>query len=59
MMALCYVLSVAREFYFVPGKVENWIIILDASGLGLLSFPFKVKSECLIKIFIEYRLSRK
>jgi len=45
MMALCYALSVAREFYFVPGKVENWIIIIDATGLGLLNFPFKVANK--------------
>jgi len=40
--ALCYALSVAQEYYFVPGKVENWIIMIDASGCGLLNFPFKI-----------------
>jgi len=40
--ALCYALSIAQEYYFVPGKVENWIIMIDTTGCGLLNFPFKV-----------------
>lgn len=41
--ALCFVLSVAKEYYFVAGKVENWVVLIEAGELGLFNFPFKVK----------------
>jgi len=40
--ALCFVLSVAKEFYMVPGRVENWVIMAETSGLGFEDVPFKV-----------------
>ena len=27
---------------FVPGIVENWIVILDINGSGLFNTPFQV-----------------
>ena len=39
---LCYVLNVVRDHCFVPGKVENWRIIIETNSVGLMNFPFKV-----------------
>jgi len=41
--ALCFVLDVVRKCYFVPGKVENWIIFIEINNGGILDFPTKVK----------------
>lgn len=40
--ALCFVLDTVRKFYFVPGKVENWVIFIESNNAGLLDFPIKV-----------------
>lgn len=26
---------------FIPGKVENWIFILETNGIGVFGLPFK------------------
>jgi len=31
-----------RANLFLPGQVENWIILLDLDNLGLMSIPYKV-----------------
>jgi len=40
--AICFVLDTVKKFYFVPGKVENWIIIIETNGAGLFNFPIKM-----------------
>jgi len=40
--ALCFVLDVCRKYYFVPGKVENWVIFLELNHGGIFDFPTKV-----------------
>jgi len=40
--AMCFVFDVARKFYFVPGKVENWVILSELNHGGILDFPTKV-----------------
>jgi len=42
MEAICFVLDTVRKYYFVPGKVENWVIIIENNSLGLLDFPTKM-----------------
>jgi len=39
---LCALCSVLEENCFVPGKVENWVIIIETNNVGMWSFPFKV-----------------
>jgi len=41
---LCALCSVLEEHCFVPGKVENWVIIIETNNVGMWSFPFKVKT---------------
>ena len=40
--AMCFVFSIAKEFYFVPGRVENWIVMVETGELGFEDVPFKV-----------------
>jgi hypothetical protein len=40
--ALCFVLDTCKKFYFVPGKVENWVIIIESNSMGVFNFPFKI-----------------
>jgi len=52
--ALCFVLDVCRKYYFVPGKVENWVIFLELNHGGIFDFPTKVSfSHSKKKLFIE------
>lgn len=31
-----------RERFFLPGQVENWIIVMDMEQMSLMNIPFKV-----------------
>jgi hypothetical protein len=31
-----------REHFFLPGQIENWIIVMDLEQMGLMNVPFKV-----------------
>lgn len=31
-----------RENFFLPGQIENWVVIADLEHMGLMSVPFKV-----------------
>jgi hypothetical protein len=42
LQALCFVLDTVRKFYFIPGKVENWIIFIENNNEGVFNFPLKV-----------------
>jgi hypothetical protein len=41
--ALSYYFGIIKKNCFVPGKIENWVFIMDTKKLGLSKFPFKVK----------------
>jgi len=45
--AIAYLLQIYREHAFVPGKVENYIILIDTHDKFVLSFPFD-----LVKVII-------
>ena len=36
-----------RNNLFIPGQVENWLILLDLEYMGMLNVPFKVTNSCL------------
>ena len=38
--ALSNLLEKLAKFMYAPGKIENWIVIIETNGLGLLSIPF-------------------
>lgn len=42
-----YVLNYVIKNMFIPGQVENWVSIMDASKLGLNSFPRKRLQPCI------------
>ena len=41
-IACTFMMEYIRENFFLPGQVENWLIIADMENMGLLSVPFKV-----------------
>lgn len=40
--AFCFLLDSVRRNMFVPGKVENWLIIIDINFMSLFNVPLKV-----------------
>lgn len=38
----------------VPGKVENWIFIMDTKALGLSAFPFKALSTAISTMQVNF-----
>ena len=42
-----YVLNYVIKNMFIPGQVESWVSIMDASKLGLNSFPRKRLKPCI------------
>lgn len=47
-MACVYMMEYIRGNLFLPGQVENAVIILDVDHMGLLNIPYRVQ---LIQIF--------
>lgn len=37
------VFSNAFEYGYVPGKVENWVVIIETNFINAFNFPFKVR----------------
>jgi len=40
-IALITLLDILKEYCFVPGRVENWIVILDTRRINFSQFPLK------------------
>lgn len=38
----CYLLSFVISRGMIPGKVENWVTIIDMKGVGMLDIPKKL-----------------
>lgn len=55
---MVFYLDLVKRYLFVPGKVENWVILIDTNNVGLLGLPFKVKYFfiSLLKIFYTMKL---
>jgi hypothetical protein len=34
-------MGIIRKHMFIPGKVENWLFILESNGLGVFGLPVK------------------
>ena len=41
-VGLITILDILKEYCFVPGKVENWIVIVDTRGKDLNRLPTQV-----------------
>lgn len=40
--ALSYLMGSVRKYMMIPGKVENWIFILETNKIGVFGLPLKV-----------------
>ena len=38
----CFLLQYVISRGFIPGKVENWVVIFDVKGIGVLNVPKKL-----------------
>lgn len=34
-------MGIIKKYMFIPGKVENWIFLLESNGLGVFGLPTK------------------
>lgn len=50
--ALCGLCFPVEKACFVPGKVENWIIIVETNNLSIWNFPFKVPTRARFKLIL-------
>ena len=39
--ALTFMLEYIKKNIFLPGQIENWIVLVDLDNLSLLNVPFK------------------
>jgi len=39
--ASTFITEYVRNNFLIPGQVENWSMLIDLEGLGLLNVPFK------------------
>jgi len=44
MNSLYAVFNLCREVIFVPGKIENWVLLIETNELSMFSFPFNVNN---------------
>jgi hypothetical protein len=53
-MACIIMMEYIRNNLFLPGQVENWILLIDLHGLSLRTVPWKVIyiSILIINLFI-------
>jgi len=42
MNALYTVFNICREVIFVPGSIENWILIIETAEMSMMAFPYDV-----------------
>jgi hypothetical protein len=47
-MATTFMLEYIKNNLFLPGQVENWVILIDLDNLGLMNVPYKS-----LKLFLE------
>ena len=43
MKAASFVLRTIKRHCFVPGKVENWVFLMDTNNMSVLKLPYAVK----------------
>ena len=37
-----FLLQIIKKYMFSPGKIENWIVIIDCNNVSLWSLPLNV-----------------
>jgi len=47
-MACVYMFEYIRNNLFIPGQVENWLILMDLEFMGLLNVPYKVRALAML-----------
>ena len=55
MLAAYVIMEYMRNNFFLQGQVENLDLIIDLTGLGLLSFPYKLVKSLIQSINSYYR----
>ena len=38
----CFLLTAIQKNMFHPGKIENWVILIDINNMSLFNVPLKV-----------------
>lgn len=46
MRAISILLMIVKDYMLVPGKIENWFIIVEAKNTTAFSVPFTVFFNC-------------
>eukprot|EP00347_Sterkiella_histriomuscorum_P009640 403340434 len=41
-VACTFMMEYIRENFFLPGQIENWVVIADLDNMGLMNVPYKV-----------------
>jgi hypothetical protein len=41
-MATAFMLEYVRNNFFLPGQIENWIMMIDFGKMSLMNIPYKV-----------------
>ena len=41
-ISLGILLQIVQKYMFIPGKVENWLVLIDTNKISLWSLPLKV-----------------
>lgn len=54
MKALGRILLISEEFMFFDGHIENWLVIIETNGMGIMNFPFGVKKKINKKLFFYF-----
>jgi hypothetical protein len=44
---MCVFMKMIKKYMFYPGKVENWIFIIDTCSKGLFEAPVSVLSSII------------
>lgn len=54
-MACVFMMEYVRANLFMPGQVENWILLIDLDYLGLMGIPYKSLKSFLETLQSQYR----
>ena len=53
-LATCFVQEEIIKNMFIPGQVENWIIIYDLGGMGITDLPISAIKETTQRVSLHY-----
>ena len=52
LQAFCFLLTAIQKNMFFPGKIENWVILIDIGNMSLFNVPLKVYINHILLIYI-------